>query len=48
MSLLRTTAFNHIGKIAFEAIYWTMLLPGRRLPVPIHMSMAGKRIPKEK
>lgn len=48
MSLLHTTVANHIGKIAFEAIYWKLLLPGHRLPVPIHMSMADKRVPKEK
>jgi sulfide:quinone oxidoreductase len=33
---------NHLGKLAFKPIYWHMLLPGRRLPVPIEMSMSGK------
>lgn len=42
MSLLRNTRANHLGKLAFEQIYWRMLLPGHRLPVPLHMSMAGK------
>jgi len=43
MSLLRNTRRNHLGKLAFEQIYWRMLLPGRRLPVPLQMSMAGKK-----
>ena len=42
MSLLKETRLNHIGKLAFEQIYWQMLLPGRHLPVPTLMSMAGK------
>ena len=27
---------------AFRWIYWNMLLPGRPIPLPAHMSMAGK------
>lgn len=42
MSLLKETRLNHFGKLAFEWVYWHMLLPGRHLPVPSHMSMAGK------
>lgn len=42
MSLLKETRFNHMGKLAFEQIYWQMLLPGRQLPVPTLMSMHGK------
>ncbi|NTW40435.1 MAG: NAD(P)/FAD-dependent oxidoreductase [Cellulomonadaceae bacterium] len=45
MRLLRETHLNHWGKRAFRWVYWSMLLPGRRLPVPAHMSMAGKRVP---
>ncbi|MDO5710147.1 MAG: FAD/NAD(P)-binding oxidoreductase [Micrococcales bacterium] len=45
MSLLRNTRANHLGKLAFEQIYWRLLLPGHRLPVPIAMSMAGKAAP---
>lgn len=45
MRLLRETRLNHWGKLAFRHLYWHMLLPGRRLPVPTHMSMAGKRRP---
>jgi sulfide:quinone oxidoreductase len=42
LSLLKETRLNHLGKLAFKPIYWHMLLPGRRLPVPTAMSMAGK------
>ncbi len=45
LRLLRETRINHLGKLAFRPIYWHMLLPGRRLPVPNAMSMAGKEIP---
>lgn len=42
MSLLKNTRANHLGKLAFEQIYWRMLLPGHKLPVPTAMSMSGK------
>lgn len=42
LRLLKETRLNHWGKLAFKPIYWHMLLPGRRLPVPTAMSMAGK------
>jgi len=42
MSLLKETRANHLGKLAFRWIYWNVLLPGRPLPLPVHMSMAGK------
>ena len=42
MSLLKETRLNHLGKLAFEQLYWHMLLPGRQLPVPTLMSMSGK------
>lgn len=47
LSLLEETRLNHFGKLAFKPIYWHMLLPGRRLPVPIAMSMTGKHVPTE-
>ncbi|WP_182354809.1 type III sulfide quinone reductase, selenoprotein subtype [Flaviflexus huanghaiensis] len=47
LSLLKPTRLNHLGKLAFEQIYWHMLLPGRPIPISSHMSMAGKRKPKE-
>lgn len=46
MKLLGRSRLNHLGKLAFEQIYWRMLLPGKKLPVPTLMSMAGK-IPSE-
>lgn len=45
--LLRESARNHWGKLAFRWMYWHLLLPGRRLPLPDRMSMAGKHRPKE-
>ena len=41
--LLKETRANHWGKLAFRWIYWNVLLPGRPIPLPAHMSMAGKR-----
>lgn len=38
---------NHLGKLAFEQIYWNLLLRGRPLPVPTVMSTQGK-VPAEK
>ena len=35
---------NHLGKLAFRWIYWNVLLPGRPLPLPAHMSMVGKHV----
>jgi sulfide:quinone oxidoreductase len=43
LRLLEETRMNHWGKLMFRWVYWNMLLPGRRLPVPTAMSMAGKR-----
>jgi sulfide:quinone oxidoreductase len=48
LRLLKETRLNHLGKLAFKPIYWHMLLPGRRLPVPTAMSMAGKEVPAGK
>jgi sulfide:quinone oxidoreductase len=42
LGLLKETWANHLGKLAFRWIYWNVLLPGRPLPLPAHMSMAGK------
>jgi sulfide:quinone oxidoreductase len=41
--LLKESRRNHWGKLAFRWVYWNMLLPGRPIPVPNRMSMAGKR-----
>jgi len=47
MSLMEETALNHYGKLMFKWIYWNALLPGRPLPVPALMSMAGKKSVEE-
>lgn len=41
-SLLKETEMNHWGKVMFRWAYWNILLPGKELPVPPLMSMAGK------
>jgi sulfide:quinone oxidoreductase len=43
--LLKETRANHLGKVAFRWLYWNMLLPGRPIPLPAHMSMVGKTAP---
>ncbi len=40
--LLQETELNHLGKLMFKWVYWNALLPGRDLPLPALMSMAGK------
>jgi len=42
-SLLEETELNHFGKLMFKWVYWNALLPGRELPLPALMSMAGKQ-----
>jgi sulfide:quinone oxidoreductase len=45
LSLLKETRINHLGKLAFRAIYWNLLLPGRHMPlVGSRMSTAGKHL----
>lgn len=46
MALLKESQVNHWGKLLFKWMYWHLLLPGRELPLPALMSMAGK-IPEE-
>ncbi len=47
-SLLRESARNHWGKLAFRWMYWHVMLPGRPIPLlPARMSMAGKHQPRE-
>jgi len=43
--LLAESRRNHWGKLAFRPMYWHLLLPGRPIPLPAHMSMAGKHQP---
>ncbi len=42
-SLLKETEINHWGKMMFRWMYWNLLLPGKELPLPALMSMAGKQ-----
>jgi sulfide:quinone oxidoreductase len=46
--LLDETRTNHLGKLAFRWAYWNLLLPGHPIPLPAHMSMAGKYAPIRK
>jgi len=41
-SLLRESELNHWGKLLFRWMYWNVMLPGKELPLPALMSMAGK------
>ncbi len=42
-TLLEESRANHWGKLGFRWAYWHLLLKGRPVPVPVLMSMAGKR-----
>lgn len=42
-SLLAESEINHFGKLMFKWVYWNALLPGRELPLPALMTMAGKQ-----
>jgi len=42
LRLLGESRLNHWGKLAFRWLYWHVLLPGRPVPLPARMSMAGK------
>jgi sulfide:quinone oxidoreductase len=44
LPLLRESRLNHLGKLAFEWVYWHALLPGRKIPgIGPTMPSAGKR-----
>jgi sulfide:quinone oxidoreductase len=47
LPLLHESRRNHWGKQAFAWLYWHVLLPGRWLPLPAAMTMAGKHHPEE-
>jgi len=45
LPLLRESRLNHLGKLAFQWVYWHLLLPGREIPgVAAGMPRAGKRL----
>jgi sulfide:quinone oxidoreductase len=46
LPLLKESRLNHMAKLAFQSIYWHMLLPGRELPgISAQMQMHGKKTP---
>jgi sulfide:quinone oxidoreductase len=45
LPLLRESRLNHLGKLAFQWVYWHALLPGREIPgIGPEMPTAGKRL----
>ena len=45
LPLLKESRVNHLGKLAFQWIYWHALLPGRELPgIGATMPTSGKRL----
>ncbi len=45
LPLLRESRLNHLGKLAFQWVYWHALLPGRNLPgITPTMPTAGKKL----
>jgi sulfide:quinone oxidoreductase len=45
LPLLRESRLNHLGKLAFQPLYWHMLLPGREIPgVGAQMSTPGRHL----
>jgi sulfide:quinone oxidoreductase len=43
LPLLRESRLNHAAKLAFERLYWNVLLPGRSIPgIGSAMPLAGK------
>jgi sulfide:quinone oxidoreductase len=48
LPLLRESRLDHLGKLAFQTLYWHGLLPARELPgIGSSMPRAGKRIPAD-
>ena len=46
LPLLKESRLSHAGKLAFQWLYWHMLLPGRDLPgISAGMTLAGKHVP---
>jgi len=43
-SLLKETTANWYGKLAFEPLYWNVLLDGKHLGMPPTLVMAGKQV----
>jgi len=48
LPLLKESRLSHAGKLAFQWLYWHMLLPGRDIPgISASMTLAGKRGPAD-
>jgi len=48
LPLLEESRLNHMAKLAFQSIYWHMLLPGRDIPgISPRLQMHGKQAPVE-
>jgi sulfide:quinone oxidoreductase len=46
LPLLKESRLNHLAKLAFQSVYWHMLLPGREIPgISTDMQMRGKQAP---
>ena len=46
LPLLKESRLNHMAKLAFQSLYWHMLLPGREIPgISPHQTMHGKKTP---
>ena len=47
LPLLRESRLNHLGKLAFQWVYWHALLPGREIPAigPAMPTAGKKRVP---
>jgi sulfide:quinone oxidoreductase len=46
LPLLRESRLNHLGKLAFQWVYWHALLPGREIPgIGPTMPVRGKKLP---
>ena len=44
LPLLRESRLNHLGKLAFQPLYWHTLLPGHEIPgIGAEFSLAGKQ-----
>ncbi len=44
LPLLKESRLNHMAKLAFQWIYWHVLLPGREMPgISSQLKLAGKR-----
>lgn len=45
LALLRESRLNHLAKLAFQPLYWHVLLPGRDMPgIDARMSTAGEQL----